>query len=280
MRFSERQELRSVKSAIQIDSIDGPLRNSLWNVLQSVVWDSHEDRGGYSYTSSSNLFELFRSYWADYFKSPTDQIPTYIREAIKAIRQYFFECEWYEVYDFMEFTAGFLTKSRARFTEISNRSLEREVSGYRFIGDKIVPISSATELDAVETAIQNSGSNTGARVHLQRALELLSDRQSPDYRNSIKESISAVEAIVVGIAGDSSATLGIALKAISQHAPIHPALNRSLTALYGYTSDSDGIRHALLDEPNLDFIDAKFMLVACAAFANYIRAKATTSQQS
>lgn len=280
MRFSERQGHKSVRSVIQIDSMDDPLRNSLWNVLQSVVWDSHRDRGNYSYTLSSSLDELFRSYWADYFKIPIDRIPTYVGDAIKSVRGYFFECKWYEVYDFMEFTAGFLKTSRARFIEISNRSLEREVSGYRFVGEKIVPISSKTELDAIGVALHGSGNNAGARMHLKRALELLSDRQSPDYRNSIKESISAVEAVVVGIAGDSSATLGVALKAISQHAPIHPALNRSLTALYGYTSDSDGIRHALLDEPNLDFIDAKFMLVACAAFVNYIRAKAEPPQQS
>jgi hypothetical protein len=55
---------------------------------------------------------------------------------------------------------------------------------------------------------------------------------------------------------------------------MHPALNRSLSALYGYTSDANGIRHALLDESSLDFVDAKFMLVACAAFVNYLIGKA------
>lgn len=279
MRFSQRQGLKPVKSAIQIDSMDGPLRNSLWNVLQSIVWDSHQDRGSYGYTKHSNLYDLFRAYWSDYFKATTDQIPDYTGNAVKVVREYFFKCQWFEVYDFIEFTASYLTKSRTRFTDAVNISLEREVSGFRFISEKIVPISSTTELEAVETALQSLGASTGARLHLQRALELLSDRKSPDYRNSIKESISAVEAVVLGITGDPSATLGAALKSISQQAPMHPALNRSLTALYGYTSDSDGIRHALLDESNLDFIDAKFMLVACAAFANYLRAKAAVAQQ-
>ena len=44
--------------------------------------------------------------------------------------------------------------------------------------------------------------------------------------------------------------------------------------LYGYTSDADGIRHALLDESDLDFEDAKFMLVSCSAFTNYLKGKA------
>jgi len=43
---------------------------------------------------------------------------------------------------------------------------------------------------------------------LSRALELLSDRKQPDYRNSIKESISAVEATCQVFASKSRATLG------------------------------------------------------------------------
>ena len=44
--------------------------------------------------------------------------------------------------------------------------------------------------------------------------------------------------------------------------------------MYGYSCDAEGISHALMDEPNLAFEDAKFMLVACAAFVNYLKAKA------
>ncbi len=51
-------------------------------------------------------------------------------------------------------------------------------------------------------------------------------------------------------------------------------LSRAFRQLYGYTSDANGIRHALLDESNLDFEDAKFMLVSCSAFINYLKGKA------
>ena len=40
------------------------------------------------------------------------------------------------------------------------------------------------------------------------------------------------------------------------------------------STSSEGMRHALLDEPNLDFEDAKFMLVSCSAFVNYLRSRA------
>jgi hypothetical protein len=219
-------------------------------------------------------------YWRDYFKSPVDQIPQNIRDAIKAVRGYFFDCEWYEAYDFIEFSSDLVGQNRPKFIALCNEVLEREVSGYRIIDGKITPITSATELGAIEDGLASTEGNPGANAHLRRALELLSDRQNPDYRNSIKESISAVESVVQVIARDSSATLGVALKTISEQAPMHPALNKSLSSLYGYTSDAGGIRHALLDEPNLDFIDAKFMLVACSAFVNYLTGKAAKSQQS
>ena len=112
------------------------------------------------------------------------------------------------------------------------------------------------------------------RVHLEKSLELLSDRKSPDYRNSIKESISAVEAICRLITKDKKATLGQALKEVETKVGLHGALKNAFSNLYGYTSSADGIRHALLDEPKLSFEDAKFMLVSCSAFINYLISKA------
>ncbi len=37
--------------------------------------------------------------------------------------------------------------------------------------------------------------------------------------------------------------------------------------------DTFSQRHALLDESDLDFEDAKFMLVSCSAFTNYLKGK-------
>ena len=55
---------------------------------------------------------------------------------------------------------------------------------------------------------------------------------------------------------------------------IHRALNSAFKSLYGYTSDSGGIRHSILeDDITISFVDAKFMLVSCSAFINYLKAK-------
>jgi len=113
---------------------------------------------------------------------------------------------------------------------------------------------------------------------LERALDLLSDKKSPDYRNSIKESISAVESICE-LVTDKKTTLGQCLGEIeTKIGPIHGALRRAFESLYGYTSSADGIRHALLDEPRLSFEDVKFMLVSCSAFINYLISKASKAR--
>ena len=43
--------------------------------------------------------------------------------------------------------------------------------------------------------------------------------------------------------------------------------------LYGYTSDEGGIRHAMLDEPNLTSADARYFLLSCTSFVNYLKAQ-------
>lgn len=107
--------------------------------------------------------------------------------------------------------------------------------------------------------------------HLATALAHLSNRQSPDYRNSIKESISAVESMAKIISGKDKATLDDALATLEKSGKLHAALRRGYSALYGYTSNADGIRHALLEEQNLSAEEAKYFLVTCTAFVNYLK---------
>ena len=47
-------------------------------------------------------------------------------------------------------------------------------------------------------------------------------------------------------------------------------MESAFTSLYGYTSDEGGIRHGSIDVSNTPSEDAKFMLVSCSAFVNYL----------
>jgi len=196
------------------------------------------------------------------------------------IRNKFYNYEWYEVYDFIEFIVySYPYKDdNQNFMDLCNSFLKRELSAYRFIGGKITQITSEEEILEIEEALEISKPLKAVNTHLKTALDLLADRKSPNYRNSIKESISAVEAICNLITKGKKATLGQALKKIEDKVGLHSALKNAFSSLYGYTSDADGIRHALLDEPNLDFEDAKFMLVSCSTFINYIVIKASKAE--
>ena len=63
------------------------------------------------------------------------------------------------------------------------------------------------------------------------------------------------------------------MKGFGSQVVLHPALSSAFDKLYGYTSDEQGIRHALLDSSNLQQEDAVFMLVSCSAFVSYLIAK-------
>jgi hypothetical protein len=90
----------------------------------------------------------------------------------------------------------------------------------------------------------------------------------------MKESISAVEALCKILAKNDKATLAPALDAVTQKVQLHPKLREGFKAVYGYTSDDHGIRHALKDDGQPEEEDARFLLVSCSAFVNYLTEKA------
>ena len=274
--FSQRKGIKPVKSVIQVDSMDNDLENGLWNALSIYYWDRVITNSIGKYVKSDSE-GFFRQLWLDYFKKPLDTLSSYWSPTRAEIRKYFFNCEWYEAYDFIEFVVKNYPDEPAnrKFKDYCNSILKNELSAYRFVGEEIAQITSEEEIAEIQEALEES--SRPVNIHLRTALNLLADRKSPDYRNSIKESISAVEAICKLITGNVKATLADALKEIEKEKKVelHSALKKAFDSLYGYTSDAEGIRHALLSESNLDFEDAKFMLVSCSAFVNYLITKSS-----
>lgn len=268
-----------VKQTVQLRSMDQDLRNGLWSVFVTHVLDPDTQARAVtgSYSVNASFFWLYRVLWFDFFKTPVDLIPQFGRDTHKTIRAWYFEAKWYQVYDFVEFMVA--ANLGRDFEDACSRVLAREVAGYRLVAKKLTPISDENELAAITMALEASQKTklTGVREHLGTALALLSDRQTPDYRNSIKESISAVESLARVITGDDKADLAKALKTIETVTPVHGGLKKGFLALYGYTSDASGIRHGMSDEPTADFIDAKYMLATCSAFVNFLIARAGTA---
>ncbi len=257
--------------------MDEDLRNGLWNVFSIVLLDKI-DNG----SQRTELYTFFiKSLWLNFFKKPVDSIRVgsmYSASPKEILRDWFFKEPWFLVYDLLEFTVKLDIPhfDKRDFIESINIILQREVAGYRVIDNCICPITNDAEIQSIENTL-SATTNIGlgsVNQHSKEALLKLSDRKNPDYRNSIKESISAVEALVKIITNSPNATLGDGLKKLKQTIQIHPALEKGFLNIYGYTSDGDGIRHAMMEESKLDFEDAKYMLVSCSAFINYLIEKA------
>lgn len=283
--FSERYGHKPVRESFQIESMDKSLRNCLWSILQVHCWDDenyqtgvfagYSDTGAYLSGSGNKAMRILcRRLWLNYYKKPVDDLSNNWKEVLAEIRRYFFACKWNEVYDFIQFVGNNYERHqfKEQFRKACNNLLEREMSAYRFIDGVITPITEQQEMDAIEQAI---GTNAGpVTTHVRQALEFLSNRKSPNYRNSIKESISAVESLVAITLKDEKGTLGQLIKKLEGEIGLHPALGKAFSNLYGYTSDEDGIRHALTEAGrNVDSNDAKFMIVVCSAFINFVKVK-------
>lgn len=185
---------------------------------------------------------------------------------------------WYRKLDLVEVTINYLYKFNQhicnKFVKQLNHEFERLNFAYRVVGTEIVEITSKEEIAAVESAMHDSATNI--RTHLNKALELYAQRPVGDYRNSIKESISAVEAYCREITDEN--TLGDALKKLnSKGVLIPPMLKVAFEKLYAYTNQPDtGIRHALMDDEGTytpASEEALFMLVSCSSFINYLNKK-------
>lgn len=274
-RFSQREGYTEVRDKLQIESMDSSLRNRLWNVLDFYYWK--ESNRGYHENIWQSDEALFRRMWHNFFKIPIHSLPSYWRDVLSSLKKYYFDCEWFEVYDFIEYIANTYDEKEIneKFKKTCNKVLEEELSVYRFVDNHIAKLTSEVEIDEIEKSLKTPFASVNA--HMETALCLMTDRKSPDYRNSIKESISGVEAICQIIAEDEDATLTRALRVIEKKTSLNKNLKEAFRNLYHYTSSSEGIRHAigLLEEPNLNFEDAKFMLVSCSAFTNYLISKAS-----
>lgn len=223
------------------------------------------------------IHDFAHKIWAFYFKVPVDTCPQFEEDIYQKIREHFFKADWHEVFDFLEAAVLYWpwrsgSNDPDELQARLNFALEEELSGFRFIDGQAVKITSAEEIASIETVVKDEKFST-VGAHMATALRHLASRPKPDLRNSIKESISAVEAMAQIVTGKKGATLGDALDRMKRSdGPIHPALRLGLEKLYGYTSDAEGIRHALMEQSSLTVADARFMLIACSAFVNYLKA--------
>lgn len=287
--FSDRNAIKPENTTIQLKDFDKRTRIKLQNLISNQY---AEIFGHYAYHNTA-VQEFLRYVDGTVYSQPIkprelcdedkiikqisytimneayDDVLTLIEALFQYWDEYLKDSIGYEYYD--EYSKKYTSKS---VFEIANKSFEKEYVGYRFINGIIVPISDKNEVETIQETLNSK--YRPVYEHISKANKLLADRDHPDFENSIKESISAVEAICEVLTGAkySEATLSKMLKKLEENGVvIHSALKSAFNSLYGYTSDANGIRHAGdIGGPASTFEEAKFMLVACSAFINYLTA--------
>ena len=276
--FSERYGYVNVSDVIIREKITPDIQNAIcscFDRLEQIMIDNTYDDHAY--------MNLEKYLWVFFLNKRENNFYTYNGYHIVATNFIEGDIDWYKKLDLIEATIEYLYVFEKNpmhhpivdeFSRQLNFEFERHKFAYRIIGKEIVEITSKNEIVSIETALTNSSKNV--QLHLNKALELYSLRPIGDYRNSIKESISGVEAFCRDKTGER--TLGQALKHLENKGVLIPSLLKSaFDKLYAYTNQPDtGIRHALMDDegkytPSSE--EALFMLISCSAFINYLNSK-------
>lgn len=268
--FSDRNGIKPENKTMQTKDFDIRTRTALVNIMHAC-FNFYKGRiVGEPMKANSLMIELLANVYAqevDYnmYYDVNKIMDEVVCETIR-------KDDYDDVLTVIEYLVASFKKHvpRGPFTEEFNGVFEQEYVGYRFIDSKIVPITDDHETKTIQEALTSPYGEVNQ--HLEKSLGFLSDRTNPDYANSIKESISAVERMCSLIIGKST-TLGAALDKLEKAGlQIHPAMKSAFEKIYGYTSDGSGIRHSgQLGGANSSFEEAKFMLVSCCAFINYLK---------
>ena len=274
LTFSQRQGYESMPEPMRLEEISDALRREIWNetrrLLESFVILDHYFSKVYF---NPNGVEFVKRVIGKLLKISEDEVdtkyPYVINLSRKTIRNYNFN----EVLDLAEIISN--EKPEHEFARKIAHAFEAHAAAYWLDLSRrpyrFFPRSTKMQDEATRSAIatiRNEGMK-GAETHLRQAADHINARQ---FADSITDSIHAVESVARTI-DPKAKTLGPALDSLQKSGLLkHPALKEAFSKLYGYTSDEQGIRHALLDKgsPDVDLDEAMFMFGACASFAAYL----------
>ena len=111
-----------------------------------------------------------------------------------------------------------------------------------------------------------------SRFHYLKALNFFNDIKNPDYENTIKEAICAVEACLISLySPDISKNFENCIRTIigNDTGKVPAPLVESLIKLYGYRNNGIGVSHATNKGLKVSIKEAEFVISACADYITY-----------
>jgi hypothetical protein len=272
--FSQRAGLQPIPPQLKLGEVGDELRRLLHYCISLEI-----DRESYAPYDAAIFKDKWKRVAMDlhvrFFAKPIDQFDHGAYGNEKRLKVFISGASIGQLFDLVEFLVRHPGCSDELKRELADAFVTVR-SAYRLFDNKyIAAIGTQEQAAAFECAIveAEAANATAARKQLIAAGVAL---RNSDWAGSVRESIHAVEAVAVRLAPDAN-TLGAALKVLEQRSHLHGSLKAAFGSLYGYSSDEEGVRHALVfgDEAQVDEADALFMLGACASFVSYLLARGT-----
>ena len=272
--FSQAQGYEEIPRPLKLGELPKEARTQLWNLF-FVHLDSSkatDDLFGGSWIGRG-WSHVLRDVHAKFHVRALDEWDSDFRPACKKLREYIEARPCNKVFDLIQFVLRHRQCPPEFVREMQHTFSECRLA-YRIDIARpptILPAATPEEGDAVADALRTlrEAGLRGSAAHLRKAAEHVN---AGDWAGSVRESIHAVESVARQLDPGAAKTLGPALAALEKRGALHPALKGAFRKLYGYTSDEQGVRHALLDrrDANVGADEAVFMLGACASFTSYL----------
>ena len=263
--FSQRYGYEPLPKPMRLEELSSDLRVEIWNEVREFLLGKRDGLiigPRHFFTEQAKRF--IERVIGRYTERPSDTISTEYKEALITFKNSMLSDKFNRVLDLIEIMVNDKDVTED-FVKGMNTSFEQCAAAYRLDTSQrpycFVPQASKEQGEATQEAIKiiHESKFGGAAAHLRQATEHINAQQ---YADSIADSIHAVESVARVIDPKASKTLA-------------PALKAAFINLYGYTSNEQGIRHALLDQnsPGVGLDEAMFMFGACASFAAYLAEK-------
>lgn len=287
LTFSQAQGYEDVPGPLKLEELPQEARTHIWNAFYVHLEASKRPEEFYPEPSlwviDHPWEEVLRAKHLWHDNLPLDEWRIGFERVCRDLRDEIQTLPFNKVFDLLQFVLR-QPSCPAGFTSIIKQVFAHCRLAYTIDEGEPPTIVPAVTAEEGHTLVETL--NTLRRVglhasagHLRKASGCINRK---DWAGSIRESIHAVESVARKIAPDKTDTLSQALNSIEKQRPLHSNLKDGFKALYWYTSDEQGIRHALLDreEVSVGMDEAVFMLGACASFASYLWRKHASGEVS
>lgn len=281
MSFRIREGFKSARDRLQISSFDKETTRKIWDVVSSYIRCLNSKESSQSddkifhrlnefYTKVNveiwgNLREDTHSLYSivvdfseeTYYLSP---------EEYSTLKDWWFRnsSSFGDKMEIVEFLCHCFYKTRHKFGDEINELFNQLMVGYRVKKNEVVPVSSNEELESVEQASKET-------KHIDIAITQL---KNLDYPNSIKESLLAAEDVCKEFLGDKSQnTLGKNLSFIKEKYNFSSTVIEVTKKLYDAANSAKDVRHKGNKDLGKDQEEARYFLITCSAFINYLKGK-------